>query len=208
MGAVSPAPFADKEFMGKVNDRIAVPTMRGLRSEGIPFSGLPVLGPDERERRSVRDRIQRAPGRPRGAGHFAAACAATSWTSSKASPQAHLSERHVDTDDRSCATVVLASEGYPGAYEAGKPIVGLEMVRDALVFQSGTAEVADELVTNGGRVLSVSAFGKDIEHAIINCYKNVALIDYHGKYHRTDIGHDLLRKPTPKNGPAAPAEVK
>jgi phosphoribosylamine--glycine ligase len=119
-----------------------------------------------------------------------------------------LSERHVDTDDRSCATVVMASEGYPGPYEANKPIVGLGLVQEALVFQAGTAETAEELVTTGGRVLAVTAFGKDIEHAVINCYRNAALIDFQGKYHRSDIGHDLLRKATPKSGTSAAAPIK
>ena len=207
MGAVSPAPFADKDFLGKVHDRIAVPTVRGLRSDGIPFSGFLFMG------------LMSVGGEPY----------VIEYNVRLGDPEAQailprlrsdlmdlfegiatgtLSERHVDTDDRTCATVVLASDGYPGAYEAGKPIVGLELVRDALVFQSGTAMHGDELVTTGGRVLAVSAFGKDIEHAIINCYRNVSVVDFQGKYHRNDIGLDLLRKPAPKNGPAAPAEVK
>ena len=207
MGAVSPAPFADKDFMGKVHDRIAVPTIRGLRSEGVPYSGFLFIGLmnvngdpyvieynvrlGDPEAQAILPRL-----RSDLMDLFEGIATGT------------LSERHVDTDDRTCATVVLASEGYPGPYEANKPIVGLDLVRDALVFQSGTAEVADELVTHGGRVLSITAFGKDIEHAIINCYKNTALIDFQGKYHRSDIGHDLLRKNGTKNGTAPAAAVK
>jgi phosphoribosylamine--glycine ligase len=207
MGAVSPVPFADKEFMGKVHDRIAVPTIRGLHSEGIPFSGFLFMGLmnvngdpyvieynvrlGDPEAQAILPRL-----RSDLMDLFEGIATGT------------LSERHVDTDDRSCATVVMASEGYPGPYEANKPIVGLGLVQEALVFQAGTAETAEELVTTGGRVLAVTAFGKDIEHAVINCYRNAALIDFQGKYHRSDIGHDLLRKATPKSGTSAAAPIK
>ncbi|MEO7079883.1 MAG: phosphoribosylamine--glycine ligase, partial [Flavobacteriales bacterium] len=151
MGAVSPVPFADKDFMGKVHDRIAVPTVRGLRSEGIPFQGFIFMG------------LMNVGGEPY----------VIEYNVRLGDPEAQailprlrsdlmdlfegiatgtLSERHVDVDDRTCATIVLASEGYPGNYETGKPIVGMEMIQAAHVFQSGTALDGDELVTAGGRV--------------------------------------------------------
>jgi len=194
MGAVSPVPFADKEFMAKVHDRIAVPTIRGLRSEGIPFQGFLFMGLmnvdgdpyvieynvrlGDPETQAILPRL-----RSDLMDLFEGIATNT------------LSERHVDVDDRTCAAVVLASEGYPGKYATGKPVVGLPLVQGALVFQSGTAMEGGQLVTNGGRVLSVAAFGKDLEHAILNTYANAALIDFEGKAHRTDIGHDLLRSP-------------
>lgn len=194
MGAVSPVPFADKEFMAKVHDRIAVPTIRGLRSEGIPFQGFLFMGLmnvdgdpyvieynvrlGDPETQAILPRL-----RSDLMDLFEGIATNT------------LSERHVDVDDRTCAAVVLASEGYPGKYATGKPVVGLPLVQGALVFQSGTALEGGQLVTNGGRVLSVAAFGKDLEHAILNTYANAAMIDFEGKTHRTDIGHDLLRSP-------------
>ncbi|MBK9597283.1 MAG: phosphoribosylamine--glycine ligase [Flavobacteriales bacterium] len=201
MGAVSPVPFADKEFMGKVNDRIAVPTIRGLRSEGIPYQGFLFIG------------LMNVGGEPY----------VIEYNVRLGDPEAQailprlrsdlmdlfegiatgtLSERHVDVDDRTSTTVVLASEGYPGKVETGKPIVGLERVQAAHIFQSGTAMKGDELVTAGGRVLSVTAFGKDTEHAILNAYASASLIDFEGKTNRTDIGHDLLRATAGKGGGA------
>jgi len=191
MGAVSPVPFADKDLMQKVNDRIAVPTVRGLRSEGIPYQGFIFIGLmvvnnepyvieynvrlGDPETQAILPRL-----RSDLLDLFEGIATST------------LSERHVDMDDRSCATVVLASEGYPGKYETGKPIVGVDMVRGSHVFQSGTAATPDGLVTAGGRVLALTAFGKDTEHAILNAYHSAALIEYEGKYLRLDIGRDIL----------------
>ncbi len=201
MGAVSPVPFADKEFMGKVNDRIAVPTIRGLRSEGIPYQGFLFIG------------LMSVGGEPY----------VIEYNVRLGDPEAQailprlrsdlmdlfegiatgtLSERHVDVDDRTSTTIVLASEGYPGNVEIGKPIVGLERVQAAHIFQSATAMKGEELVTAGGRVLSVTAFGKDTEHAILNAYASASLIDFEGKTNRSDIGHDLLRATIGKGGGA------
>lgn len=203
MGAVSPVPFADPEFMGKVQDRIATPTIRGLQAEGIPYQGFLFLGLmnvdgepyvieynvrlGDPETQAILPRL-----RSDLMDLFEGIATGT------------LSERHVDVDDRACATIVLASEGYPGQYETGKPIVGLDLVKGAYVFQSGTALGNDNaLATSGGRVMSVTALGKDIEHAVLNAYTNAALISYEGKTHRTDIGHDLLRPKAGKGGNTA-----
>jgi phosphoribosylamine--glycine ligase len=191
MGAISPVYFADKEFMGKVHDRIALPTVRGLKEEGIPFQGFIFMGLmnvggdpyvieynvrlGDPEAQAILPRL-----RSDLMDLFEGIATGT------------LSERHVDVDDRSCATVVLASEGYPGKVATGKPIVGLDLVQSALAFQSGTAMKGDGLVTAGGRVLSITAFGKDTEHAILHAYAGAALVDFEGKTHRTDIGLDLL----------------
>src|SRR5690606_5570367 len=111
---------------------------------------------------------------------------------------------HVDVDERTAVTLVLASEGYPGKFEKGKPVTGLEQVRDAYVFQAGTVMKGERLLTAGGRVMAVTAFGKDLEQAIASAYRNAASIGYEGKYLRMDIGHDLVRTPAPKAG-AQPA---
>ncbi len=194
MGAVSPVPFADKDFMQKVHDRIAAPTIRGLRKDGIPYKGFIFIG------------LMNVNGEPY----------VIEYNVRMGDPEAEavlprlrsdlldlfegiatgtLSEGHVDVDDRTAVTLVLASEGYPGDYETGKPIVGLELVRDAYVFHAGTVMKGDQLCTNGGRVLVLTAFGKDLEHAIASAYRSAALIAYEGKSMRTDIGHDLIRVP-------------
>ncbi|MCB0772315.1 MAG: phosphoribosylamine--glycine ligase [Flavobacteriales bacterium] len=207
MGAVSPVPFADREFMDKVHDRIALPTIRGLRSEGIPYQGFLFMGLmnvggepyvieynvrlGDPETQAILPRL-----RSDLMDLFEGIATGT------------LSERHVDVDDRSCATVVLASAGYPGKYETGKAIVGLDLVQSAHVFQSGTRQEKDRLLTAGGRVASVSAFGKDIEHAIINAYTNVALIDFEGKTHRMDIGQDLLNTSAGRGGTGQKLGIK
>lgn len=199
MGAISPAPFADKDFIQKVNDRIAAPTIRGLRTESIPYQGFLFMG------------LMNVNGDPH----------VIEYNVRLGDPEAQvvlprlrsdlldlfegiasgtLSERHVDEDDRTAMCVVLTSEGYPGDYVKGKPIEGMDLVRDAFVFHSGTAEKKGRIVTNGGRVLSVTAFGKDVEGAIQNSYRNATLISYDGRYCRNDIGHDLARVPSGKLG--------
>jgi phosphoribosylamine---glycine ligase len=207
MGAVSPVAFADKDFMQKVHDRVAAPTIRGLREEGIAYQGFLFMG------------LMNVDGEPY----------VIEYNVRLGDPEtqvilprlrsdlldlfegiAHgtLSERHVDVDDRTCVSVVLASEGYPEEYTTGKAIVGLESVTNAHVFQSGTVDnKKDGLQTAGGRVLSVSAFGKDLEQAIGQAYKNVLVIDFEGRICRTDIGKDLIKTTTPKSVGAAPQQV-
>ena len=199
MGAVSPAPFADKDFMQKVHDRIAAPTIRGLQKDGIEYSGFIFMG------------LMNVNGEPY----------VIEYNVRLGDPEsqvilprlrsdlldlfegiAHgtLSERHVDVDDRTAVTVVLASEGYPGSFEKGKGVIGLDMVRDAYVFQAGTKlDRNGALVTDGGRVMAVTAFGKDLEQAILSAYRSAGLISFEGKYVRNDIGKDLVRIPAPRN---------
>lgn len=194
MGGVSPVHYADKDFMQKVHDRVAAPTIRGLQKDGIPYSGFIFMG------------LMNVNGEPY----------VIEYNVRLGDPEAQtilprlrsdlldlfegissgtLSERHVDVDDRTAVTVVLASEGYPGKFETGFPIIGIEQVTNAYVFQSGTAMHGDQLVTNGGRVLSVTAFGKDTEQAILAAHRSAGPIDFKGKYLRTDIGLDAVKKP-------------
>ncbi len=199
MGAVSPVPFADKDLVQKIHDRIAAPTIRGLRKDGIAYSGFLFMGlmivnnepyvieynvrMGDPETQAVLPRL-----RSDLLDLFEGIATGT------------LSERHVDVDDRTAVCVVLASEGYPGDFVKGKPIVGLELVRDAYVFQAGTVMKGDRLVTNGGRVMSVTGMGKDLESAIMSAYRSAALIAYEGEYVRGDIGLDLVKQPVPKAG--------
>ena len=197
MGAVSPVPFADRDLLQKVHDRIAAPTIRGLRAEGIRYSGFLFMGLmvvngepyvieynvrlGDPETQAMLPRL-----RSDLLDLFEGIASDT------------LSERHVDVDDRTCVTVVMAAEGYPGEPRKGDTIRGLEQVDQALVFQAGTELTKEGLHTAGGRVLSVSGFGKDLEQAIGQTYRQLSLVDYDGKTFRTDIGHDLVRMASPK----------
>jgi phosphoribosylamine--glycine ligase len=89
----------------------------------------------------------------------------------------------------------MASEGYPDEVRKGLPIVGLDLVKEAHVFQAATLLKGDTLMTDGGRVLALTAFGKDVEQAIANVYRSVPLISFEGNYYRKDIGRDLVRTP-------------
>ena len=204
MGAVSPVYYADKDFMQKVHDRVAAPTIRGLQKDGIPYSGFLFMGLmnvnnepyvieynvrlGDPETQAILPRL--------GSDLLDLFEGISSGT---------LSERHVDVDDRTAVTVVLANQGYPGKFETGHPIIGVDLVTNAYVFQSGTAVQGDRLVTNGGRVLSVTAFGKDIEQAILAAHRSASPIEYEGKYLRVDIGLDAVKKPTVR---ATPQSIK
>lgn len=199
MGAVSPAPFADKDFMQKVHDRIAAPTVRGLKKDGIEYSGFIFMGLmnvggdpyvieynarlGDPETQAILPRL-----RSDLLDLFEGIATGT------------LSERHVDVDDRTAVSVVLASEGYPGKYTTGLAIGGIDLVRDAYVFQAGTASKGGDLVTDGGRVAAVTGMGKDLENAIASAYRQATVIDFEGKYLRADIGHDLVKQPTQRAG--------
>lgn len=205
MGAVSPAPFADRDLLQKVHDRIAAPTIRGLRAEGIRYSGFLFMGLmvvngepyvieynvrlGDPETQAMLPRL-----RSDLLDLFEGIASDT------------LSERHVDVDDRTCVTVVMAASGYPGEARRGDLIRGLDQVGQALVFHAGTEMTKEGPVTAGGRVLSVSGFGKDLEQAIGQTYRQLSMIDFDGKTFRTDIGHDLVRMHSPR-GQGAPQQV-
>ncbi|MGV3636206.1 MAG: phosphoribosylamine--glycine ligase, partial [Flavobacteriales bacterium] len=200
MGAVSPVPFADKDFMQKVHDRVAAPTIRGLKKDGIPYSGFLFMGLmnvngepyvieynvrlGDPETQAILPRL-----RSDLLDLFEGIASGT------------LSERHVDVDDRTAVTIVLANAGYPDAFATGNPLIGLDLVREAYVFQSGTAQQNDRLVTAGGRVLSVTSFGKDLDQAILSAQRSAALIEFEGKYLRSDIGFDLVKQPSTRSAP-------
>jgi phosphoribosylamine--glycine ligase len=190
MGAVSPVPFADREFMKKVEDRIVKPTIEGLNSEGIDFRGFIFLGlmnkggdPYVIEYNVRMGDPEAEVMMPRIRTDFIDILEATA--------EKRLSEMTVEFDDRTVTTVMLASGGYPGSYEKGKEITGLEMVEDSIVFHAGTKTDGDRVLTSGGRVVAVSSYGKDMKEALGKSYSNAEKIEFEGKYYRRDIGFDL-----------------
>ena len=191
MGAISPVPFADAAFMEKIESRIIVPTIEGLQKEGIPyvgfiFIGLIKVGEDpyvieynvrmgDPETEVVIPRIE---------SDFAALLSAVA--------RQELGQVALKIRKEAAATVMMVSGGYPEKYEKGHAIHGLEEVSDAVVFHAGTRLSEDgQVLTNGGRVLSVTAFGKDFREALEKSYANVEKIRFTDSYYRKDLGFDL-----------------
>lgn len=190
MGAVSPVPFAVKEFMEKVKTRIIEPTVKGLIEEGIEYKGFIFFGLmnvdgdpyvieynarlGDPESEAVIPRIK-----------------SDLYELLEGVAQGNLADRELITDERFVTTVMLASGGYPGSFVKGYEISGLGETTDCVVFHAGTKLVDNTLVTSGGRVMSVSAWGKTMKEALGGSYRNAARISFRDKYFRKDIGFDL-----------------
>lgn len=191
MGAVSPVPFADPGLMQKVEERIIIPTIEGLKAEGIPFVGFIFLGlirvgedPYVIEYNVRMGDPETEVVVPRIASDFLELMQATA--------QGRLSEVGLDIRPESAATVVMVSGGYPGSYEKGFPISGLQHPSDSVVFHAGTnGDGKGPVLTSGGRVLAVTSFGEDFRQALERSYGRVAQIEFQGAGYRKDIGFDL-----------------
>ena len=190
MGAVSPVPFAGPEFMEKVRNRIIDPTMKGLSDEDIIYKGFIFFGlinvngdPFVIEYNARLGDPETEVVIPRIKSDF--------FELIEGVAMGDLSDRKIEIDDRFVTTVMLVSGGYPGDYEKGKPIEGLDKIGMGVVFHAGTKVDDGNVVTTGGRVLAVSSWGKTKEEALEYSYRNAASIKFEGVYYRTDIGFDL-----------------
>ncbi|WP_286812134.1 MULTISPECIES: phosphoribosylamine--glycine ligase [unclassified Maribacter] len=190
MGAISPVPFANKVFMDKIEQRIVKPTVEGLKKDNMPykgfiFIGLIKVGDDPKvieynvrmgdpETEVVLPRIQN-----------------DMVDLLKAVADQKLADIELQLDERTATTVMTVSGGYPGSYEKGKEISGIESIEDSLVFHAGTTLKEGKVVTNGGRVMAITSFGSDFKTALSKSYENVAKLSFEGMNYRKDLGFDL-----------------
>ena len=193
MGAISPVPFANREFMDKVENQVIIPTVKGLKKDNISYSGFIFfgliavkgdpyvieyncrLGDPETEvvlPRLKSDILELFDGIATGT----------------------LSERDVEIDLRSASTVMMVAGGYPENYEKGKEISLKELDEKSMLFHAGTTIKNNKVVSNGGRVIAVTSYGKNLETALGTSYKNLEHVSFDGAYFRKDIGKDLLTK--------------
>ncbi len=190
MGAVSPVPFADEEFMSKVKERIVRPTIEGLRKDDITYKGFVFIGLMSVNGEPYVIEYNVRMGDPES--EVVIPRIKTDLVELfKAVAAGNLKEKSLEVDDRTVTTVMMVSGGYPGSYEKGKKISGLDKTTDCIVFHAGTKHSNTDVVTNGGRVIAVSAFGNDKDQALTVSYKNAEVITFDEKYYRKDIGFDL-----------------
>lgn len=190
MGAISPVPFADADFMQKVKEKVIDPTVNGLKEENIIYNGFIFFGlikvgnepyvieyncrMGDPETEVVMPRLQN-----------------DLVELLDLMKQGQLNEATAMHDSRAACTVMLVSEGYPGSYPKGRIMQGFEQTEDSLLFHAGTAQKDNDIVTNGGRVIAITSYGKTIQDALATSYKNAAIINYDGKYYRKDIGYEF-----------------
>ncbi|MBJ10247.1 MAG: phosphoribosylamine--glycine ligase [Flavobacteriales bacterium] len=190
MGAISPVPFADKFFLEKVEDRIIKPTVNGLKEEGIVYKGFIFIGlmnvngdpyvieynvrMGDPETEVVIPRIK-----------------SDLLNLFKGIGDGTFSEKDFYVDEDTAVTVMLVSGGYPEAYEKGKVMSGFEDCEDSILFHAGTKQEGEDVVTNGGRVLAITSYGRDMDIALAKSFANAEKINFENKYFRRDIGFDL-----------------
>lgn len=191
MGAISPVPFADNDFIKKVEERVIIPTINGLKKEGITYKGFIFIGlmnvngdpqvieynvrMGDPETEVVLPRIQ-----------------SDLLDLFEGVANGNLHEKTFEVDPRFATTVMLVAGGYPEEYKKGDVITGTEDVKESIAFHAGTIHShSGQVLTNGGRVMAITSFGNTMQEALKKSFANAERIRYEGKYYRSDIGKDL-----------------
>lgn len=191
MGAISPVPFADATLLDKIENQVIIPTIKGLRQDGIDYKGFIFFG------------LINVKGEPYVIEYN---CRMGDPETEVVIPRLKsdildlfegvatntLSERDIQFVEKSAATVMIVSGGYPDKYEKGKQIFGLNGITESMVFHAGTSSDGPAVLTAGGRVLSVTSYGKNLEAALQRTYAAIEKIEFEDSYFRKDIGFDVL----------------
>lgn len=191
MGAISPVPFATNDFIKKVEEQVVIPTINGLKKDGIDYRGFIFIG------------LMNDNGNP----------SVVEYNVRMGDPETEvvipriksdlldlfigvgnqtLHEKSFEVDTRTATTVMLVSGGYPEDYEKGHVMTGFDNIENSIAFHAGTKQEGDKIITSGGRVLALTSFGNDIKDALSKSFANAEKIDYTKKYYRKDIGFDLV----------------
>lgn len=190
MGAISPVPFATREFLDKIENQIVKPTVEGLKKDNLPYVGFIFIGlikvgdnPKVIEYNVRMGDPETEVVLPRLKTDLVAIFEAMASQT--------LSQITLDIDERAATTVMLVSGGYPEAYEKGKEIKGIEKVTGSIVFHAGAKSRNGKVITSGGRVMAITSYGKTYEEAIKKSYQSIGHLHFDKMYYRKDIGFDL-----------------
>ncbi len=190
MGCISPVPFVDAALMQKVEERVIIPTVEGLKKDNIVYKGFIYIGfmkvgnePYVIEYNCRMGDPETEIVMPRLKNDLVELLLAVGDTT--------LQQHTIEIDERAAATVIVASGGYPEDYQKGKEITGLDKVRDSIAFHAGTKADGDKILTNGGRVLAVTSYGNNIQEAVAKSNTAIEQINFEGKYYRRDIGYEF-----------------